>query len=196
MKIKKLWGKRLAKEPAAIAEVFTSGRDVRGMAPADERLVSYDIWGSRAHVLMLARKEILPKPVARVLVKGLGEIENAWEKGKFFLDPSEEDVHSNVESWLIKKFGLKVGGRLHTARSRNDQIALDMRLYLRDRVLDDPDVVLKIEIPDGDSLGPRHVVRDAPGHKAAKNRLPVPVVEIQKEPHVLSLHPSIPLPYV
>ncbi|MDP3038736.1 MAG: lyase family protein, partial [Deltaproteobacteria bacterium] len=135
MKIKKLWGKRLAKEPAVIAEVFTSGRDVRGMAPADERLVPYDIWGSRAHVLMLARKEILPKPVARVLIKGLGEIENAWEKGKFFLDPSEEDVHSNVESWLIKKFGLKVGGRLHTARSRNDQIALDMRLYLRDNAL-------------------------------------------------------------
>lgn len=135
MKIKKLWGKRLAKEPAAIAEVFTSGRDVRGMAPADERLVPYDIWGSRAHVLMLARKEILPKPVVRVLIKGLGEIENAWEKGKFFLDPSEEDVHSNVESWLIKKFGLKVGGRLHTARSRNDQIALDMRLYLRDNAL-------------------------------------------------------------
>ena len=132
MKTNKLWGKRLAKEPAAIAEVFTSGRDVRGMAPADERLVPYDIWGSRAHVLMLARKGILPKPVARVLIKGLGEIEYAWAKQKFYLDPSQEDVHSNVENWLIKKYGLEVGGRLHTARSRNDQIAVDMRLYLRD----------------------------------------------------------------
>jgi len=135
MKTNKLWGKRLAKEPAAIAEVFTSGRDVRGMAPADERLAPYDIWGSRAHVLMLARKGILPKPVARVLIKGLGEIGSAWAKQKFYLDPSQEDVHSNVENWLIKKYGLEVGGRLHTARSRNDQIAVDMRLYLKDCAL-------------------------------------------------------------
>jgi argininosuccinate lyase len=84
---------------------------------------------------MLARKGILPKPVARVLSKGLGEIENAWTHQKFYLDPSQEDVHSNVENWLIRKYGLEVGGRLHTARSRNDQVAVDVRLYLRDCVL-------------------------------------------------------------
>ena len=135
MKANKLWGKRLTKRPAASAEVFTSGRDVRGIGPADERLVPYDIWGSRAHVLMLVRKGILPKPVVRVLIKGLGEIENAWAKRKFYLDPSQEDVHSSVENWLIRKYGLEVGGRLHTARSRNDQVAVDMRLYLRDCAL-------------------------------------------------------------
>ncbi len=84
---------------------------------------------------MLARNGILPKPLARGLIKGLGEIERAWAQQKFYLDPSQEDVHSNVETWLIRKYGLEVGGRLHTARSRNDQVAVDMRLYLRDCAL-------------------------------------------------------------
>jgi argininosuccinate lyase len=136
MKTGKLWGKRFKRKPAILAEVFTSGRDVRGTLPADERLVPYDIWGSRAHVLMLASKKILPKREARALIKGLKEVEKSWIKGDFHLDPSKEDVHSNVETWLIKKYGLDVGGRLHTARSRNDQVVLDMRLYLRDFALD------------------------------------------------------------
>jgi argininosuccinate lyase len=136
MKTGKLWGKRFKKKPAILAEVFTSGRDVRGTLPADERLVPYDIWGSRAHVVMLAEKKILPRKEARTLIKGLKEVEQFWIKGDFHLDPSKEDVHSNVETWLIKKFGLEVGGRLHTGRSRNDQVVLDMRLYLRDCALD------------------------------------------------------------
>jgi argininosuccinate lyase len=85
---------------------------------------------------MLASKKILPKREARALIKGLREVEKSWIKGDFHLDPSKEDVHSNVETWLIKKYGLEVGGRLHTARSRNDQVVLDMRLYLRDSALD------------------------------------------------------------
>jgi len=125
----------MEKDPAVLAEVFTSGRDIRGTLPADERLIPYDLWGSRAHVVMLARQKILSKPEARTLSIGLKEIEQAWRKGWFSLDPSKEDVHSNVETWLIKKYGLKRGGRLHTARSRNDQVALDMRLYLRDCAL-------------------------------------------------------------
>jgi argininosuccinate lyase len=134
--MKRLWGKRFEKEPAALAEIFTSGRDVRGTPPADERLIPYDLWGSRAHVVMLARQKILPRREARALIKGLKEIEKSWRKGDFRLGPSKEDVHSSVEAWLIKKYGLEVGGRLHTARSRNDQVVLDMRLYLRDCALD------------------------------------------------------------
>lgn len=132
MKINKLWGKRFEKEPSSLAETFTSGRDVRGSLPADERLIPYDLWGSRAHAVMLAKQKILPQKEARTLIKGLKEIEVLWGKGEFYLDPSKEDVHSNVESFLIEKYGIEVGGRLHTARSRNDQVALDMRLYLRD----------------------------------------------------------------
>jgi argininosuccinate lyase len=136
MKTEKLWGKRFKKEPAVLAEVFTSGKDVRGTLPADERLIPYDIWGSRAHVLMLARQQILPKKKARALIKGLKELERSWIKGNFYLNPSKEDVHSNVETWLIEKYGSEVGGRLHTARSRNDQVVLDLRLYLRNCALD------------------------------------------------------------
>lgn len=134
--MKRLWGKRFEKEPAALAEIFTSGRDVRGTPPADERLIPYDLWGSRAHVVMLVRQEIIPRREARALIKGLKEIEKSWRMGDFRLSPSKEDVHSSVEAWLIKKYGIDVGGRLHTARSRNDQVVLDMRLYLRDCALD------------------------------------------------------------
>ncbi len=136
MKTGKLWGKRSEKGPSALTEEFTSGRDVRGIPPADERLIPYDLWGSRAHVVMLCRQNILPRREARALIRGLKEIEGSWRAGKFQLDPSLEDVHTNVENQLIARYGIEVGGRLHTARSRNDQVALDMRLYLRDQVLD------------------------------------------------------------
>jgi argininosuccinate lyase len=134
--MKRLWGKRFEKGPAALAEIFTSGRDVRGIPPADERLIPYDLWGSRAHVVMLARQKILPGREARALIKGLQEIEKSWRKGDFRLGPSKEDVHSSVEAWLVKRYGMEAGGRLHTARSRNDQVVLDVRLYLRDCALD------------------------------------------------------------
>ncbi|MBP1716379.1 MAG: putative argininosuccinate lyase, partial [Deltaproteobacteria bacterium] len=134
-KAEKLWGKRFAKPPSPLAQKFTSGRDVQGKPAADERLIPYDIWGSRAHVIMLSKTGILPRKQARILGKGLQEIEDLWWQGKFLLDPSQEDVHSNIEGWLTKKLGSETGGRLHTARSRNDQIAVDMRLYLRDCAL-------------------------------------------------------------
>jgi argininosuccinate lyase len=66
----------------------------------------------------------------------LNELESLHQKGKFKLDPSKEDVHSNIESFLIERIGMEYGGKVHTGRSRNDQIALDMRLYLRDQVLE------------------------------------------------------------
>ena len=130
--MKRLWGKRFQKGPSALAEAFTSGRDVHGIPPADERLIPYDLWGSRTHVVMLARQRIIPRRDARLLTAGLREIEKKWERGSFKLVPSLEDVHTNVEAWLVRKSGIVVGGKLHTARSRNDQVALDMRLYLRD----------------------------------------------------------------
>jgi argininosuccinate lyase len=135
MKAEKLWGKRFEKAPSPLAQKFTAGRDVQGKPAADERLIPYDIWGSRAHVVMLAQTGILGKKQARILSKGLGQIEDLWQQGKFLLDPVQEDVHTNIESWLTQKFGAEAGGRLHTARSRNDQIAVDMRLYLRDCAL-------------------------------------------------------------
>ncbi len=135
MKTEKLWGARFSKPPSPLAEAFTSGRDVRGVSPADERLLPYDLWGSRAHVVMLYQQKIITRQEARALLRGLKEIEKIWEKGNFSLDPRKEDVHTNIESWLIEKYGVEIGGKLHTARSRNDQVALDMRLYLREAAL-------------------------------------------------------------
>jgi argininosuccinate lyase len=136
MKVEKLWGGRFEELPSKEMVEFLSGRDVRGIPPCDERLIPYDLWGDRAHILMLCRQGILPKQDGKKILKGLREIETLHQKGKFGLDVSKEDVHSNIESYLIERVGIESGGKVHTGRSRNDQIVLDMRLYLRDQALE------------------------------------------------------------
>jgi len=136
MKIDKLWGGRFEKLPSENMVSFLSGRDVKGLLPCDEALVPYDLWGSRAHVIMLCHQGILSKGDGKKILKGLRELETLFRKGKFKLDPSKEDVHSNIESFLIEQVGMECGGKVHTGRSRNDQVVLDMRLYLRDEVLE------------------------------------------------------------
>ena len=135
MKIEKLWGGRFEELPPKEIVDFLSGRDVRGTPPCDERLIPYDLWGNRAHLLMLYRQRIISRQDGKKILKGLRELESLFQRGKFKLDPSKEDVHSNIESFLIDRVGMEHGGKIHTGRSRNDQIALDMRLYLRDQVL-------------------------------------------------------------
>ena len=136
MKIEKLWGGRFEELPSKEMVEFLSGRDVRGIPPCDERLIPYDLWGDRAHILMLCRQGILLKRDGKRILKGLKEIETLHQKGSFRLDASKEDVHSNIESFLIERVGIESGGKVHTGRSRNDQIVLDMRLYLRGQVLE------------------------------------------------------------
>ena len=136
MKVEKLWGGRFEELPSEEMVDFLSGRDIKGIPPCDERLIPYDLWGNRAHVLMLCQQGILSKQDGKKILKGLREIETLHQKGKFGLDASKEDVHSNIESFLIERLGIEYGGKVHTGRSRNDQIVLDMRLYLRDQVLE------------------------------------------------------------
>lgn len=135
MKIEKLWGGRFKEMPSKEMIDFLSGRDVTTLPPCDERLIPYDLWGSRAHVLMLVKQKIISKKDGRRILKGLRKIETLFQQGKFRLDPLREDVHSNIETFLIEQMGIEIGGKIHTGRSRNDQIVLDMRLYLRDQVL-------------------------------------------------------------
>jgi argininosuccinate lyase len=97
----------------------------------DRRLYRYDIEGSIAHCRMLAASKIISDEDASLIVAGLGEIQREIERGEMELTSAQEDIHMAVEQRLIQKIG-EVGGKLHTARSRNDQICLDMRLYLRD----------------------------------------------------------------
>ena len=101
--------------------------------PFDWRLYPYDIAGSIAHVKMLAKQGIISDKEAKTIINGLTAIKEEIERGKFQFKPELEDIHMNIEARLLEKVG-EVGGKLHTARSRNDQVALDMRLFARDAI--------------------------------------------------------------
>jgi len=98
---------------------------------ADEHLVAQDIQGSIAHAKMLSQQGILTEQELIGIVLGLEHILNDWNSGKFVLDLANEDVHMNVEKRLVEFVGPAIGQKLHTARSRNDQVALDLRLWTR-----------------------------------------------------------------
>jgi argininosuccinate lyase len=136
MKIDKLWGSRFHREPPRRIIDFLAGRDVQGVPPSDQDLIEYDIWGSKAHAIMLCKQGIISEDDLKVILRGLREVEALLARGEFVLDGSKEDVHSNVEGFLIERYGVESAGKLHTGRSRNDQIVLDMRLYMRQGVLD------------------------------------------------------------
>ncbi|MCI4336268.1 MAG: argininosuccinate lyase [Thermoplasmata archaeon] len=101
----------------------------------DATLLPYDVWGSLAHARMLTARRIIPRRDGATLQRGLRAIARQVERGRFRLDPSLEDVHLNVEAALSSRIG-RAGGRLHAGRSRNDQVAVDLALYLRDALLD------------------------------------------------------------
>ena len=125
---KKLWGGRFTGGTAGSVEAFTASIAV------DARLYRHDIMGSIAHAKMLGKQRIIPPRDAQKIVRGLTAIEREIDRGKFEFSPADEDIHMNIERRLTEKIGA-AGGKLHTARSRNDQVALDMRLYLRDEVM-------------------------------------------------------------
>jgi argininosuccinate lyase len=102
--------------------------------PFDWQLYPYDIAGSIAHAKMLAKQGIISAKEAETIINGLTAIKDEIKQGKFQFKPELEDIHMNIEARLIEKVG-EVGGKLHTARSRNDQVALDMRLFIRDAIL-------------------------------------------------------------
>lgn len=132
----KPWGGRFKEETKREVEGFTSSIHF------DNRLYRHDILGSIAHAEMLARQGIIKREEARRIVKGLKEIKKEIERGDFPFRTELEDIHMNIESRLIGKIGA-VGGKLHTARSRNDQVALDIRLYLRDEIKEIESLIIK-----------------------------------------------------
>jgi argininosuccinate lyase len=103
--------------------------------PFDWRLYPYDIVGSTAHARMLAKQGIISEKEAETITGGLASIREEIEQGKFQFKPELEDIHMNIEARLIEKVG-EVGGKLHTARSRNDQVALDLRLLAKEAITD------------------------------------------------------------
>jgi len=122
--MKKPWAGRFREKTSKIVESFTESISF------DHRLWRYDVRGSIAHAKMLGKQGIIPKEDSEKIINGLRDITHEIESGKFRFRKDLEDIHMNIEAALIKKIG-DVGGKLHTARSRNDQVALDLRLYLR-----------------------------------------------------------------
>ncbi|MDO3377453.1 argininosuccinate lyase [Geoalkalibacter halelectricus] len=123
----KLWGGRFSQPTDKFVEEFTAS------IAFDQRMYRYDIQGSIAHARMLAKQSIISAADAEQIISGLEGILADIEAENFDFKVSLEDIHMNIEARLIERIG-PVGGKLHTARSRNDQVALDVRLYLRDEL--------------------------------------------------------------
>ena len=121
----KAWSGRFAEATHALVERFSSSLAV------DQRMFEYDIEGSLAHCQTLERAKVLSLAECRTLQKGLKTVREELRQGRFPFAPSDEDIHMAIERRLTELIG-PVGGKLHTGRSRNDQVTLDLRLYLRD----------------------------------------------------------------
>ncbi len=125
--MKKPWAGRFRERTAKTVETFTSS------IPFDRRLWKYDIEGSLAHVKMLKKQNIITSKDTDSIIRALEKIKRNIQKGKFQFRDDLEDIHMNIEYALVKEIG-RTGGKLHTARSRNDQVAVDLRLFLRNEI--------------------------------------------------------------
>ena len=131
----KLWGGRFQKSAEAWVDEFGASIGF------DQQLVMEDIEGSVAHVTMLGAQGILPAEDVAKILEGLAQLKVKAEAGELEFSVANEDIHLNLEKMLIDLIG-PVGGKLHTGRSRNDQVATDMHLFLKKRV---PEVIGLIE---------------------------------------------------
>jgi len=148
---KKLWGGRFTEKTAASVEKFTASIQY------DSRLYKYDIAGSKAHATMLASQGLLSADELEAIVRGLTEIGKEIKAGSFEFKPELEDIHMNIEKALIDRIG-PAGAKLHSARSRNDQVALDFKMYLREQC------TFLIELLDGINVSFVRLAREYLGH--------------------------------
>jgi argininosuccinate lyase len=137
----------------------------------DHRLYRHDIDGSIAHVAALANAGIVSEAEQKKIETGLRAIEQEIESGKFQWDEALEDVHMNIESALTKKIG-ETGAKLHTARSRNDQIALDLRLYVKEEIGQTSTSLKKVQTAFLD-LAEKHVDLVMPGFTHLQRAQPI-----------------------
>ncbi|MEO1864581.1 MAG: lyase family protein, partial [Pseudomonadota bacterium] len=127
MATEKLWGGRFATDTDAFVEAFTASEHI------DRRLARYDIIGSQAHAKMLAVQGVISEAERNAILDGLDAILTEISDDRFEWKPELEDVHMNIEARLTELVG-EPGKKLHTARSRNDQVATDLRLFTRDAI--------------------------------------------------------------
>ena len=132
-----LWGGRFTKETDQLVYNFNASISF------DQKFFKQDIEGSKAHVKMLGKSGILTAEEVETILGGLESIYNDVIEGKLEITSEYEDIHSFVEANLIDRVG-DTGKKLHTGRSRNDQVALDMRLYVRDEIDETKDIVIEL----------------------------------------------------
>ena len=125
----RLWGGRFEEAPDVLVQAYTSS------IQTDLLLFRHDIAGSRAHARMLASQRIIAAADAARIIEGLDQVESEIESGGFEINHELEDIHTHVEARLSQIIGADTAGRLHTARSRNDQVALDTRMFVRDAIV-------------------------------------------------------------
>ncbi|HEM5050560.1 TPA: argininosuccinate lyase [Streptococcus suis] len=165
MEAKKLWGGRFEASLEEWVEEF--GASIR----FDQKLAKYDIQGSLAHVKMLGATGIINQEEAQAIQTGLEELLADYEAGKLVFDVRNEDIHMNIESLLTEKIG-SVAGKLHTARSRNDQVATDMHLYLKDTLFQVVDKLTNLRQILVD-LAQEHVETIMPGYTHLQHAQPI-----------------------
>ncbi|MBM6966335.1 argininosuccinate lyase [Massilimicrobiota timonensis] len=132
-----LWAGRFKKEINADVNAFNSSISF------DARMYKHDIMGSQAHAKMLAKQGIISRQDLDEILQGLNDILQEIEEGKLLFDPEAEDIHMFIEAELTKRYPVS-GKKLHTARSRNDQVALDLRLYTRDEMSDIKNMLIEL----------------------------------------------------
>ncbi|MBI5133562.1 MAG: argininosuccinate lyase, partial [Thaumarchaeota archaeon] len=164
---KMLWSGRFSQAPGKLLIEYTSAENV----VLDERLIPYDILGSEAHVAMLHKQQILTLKEAKQILKALGSVRNSYDKGEFSLKEDLEDVHMNIETSITEEIG-DTGGKMHTARSRNDQVNLDTRLYLRDEINEIIEQLLELEMTFI-RLGKRNLQTLMPGYTHTRIAQPI-----------------------
>ena len=164
-KTNKAWDGRFAEPTDKGVEQFTASIDF------DRQLYRYDIAGSIAHCKMLARQGIISDDDSEKILSGLESIRDDIENGKLDFGYELEDIHMAVETFLIDRVG-EVGGKLHTGRSRNDQVALDIRLYLRDEVRDIIGLIDALQ-ESFHKLAKEHIETIMPGYTHLQKAQPV-----------------------
>ena len=166
----KMWAGRFSKE------VDEKVNDFNSSISFDCRMYRQDIRGSIAHATMLGETGIIDKQESEVIIQGLKEILDDIENGSLQFDPTAEDIHMFVEAELTKRLGAP-GKRLHTARSRNDQVALDIRLYLRDEIAKLSDLVTELVMTFCD-LAEKHTDTVMPGYTHLQRAQPITFVQM------------------
>ena len=163
---KKLWASRFKKETAEVGIQYSESITV------DRHMVHQDIWGSQAHTIMLGYTGIVAEDHVRKILGALKKVDHQFSNKEWDLQLKDEDVHMNVERFVIDETGMDSGGRMHTCRSRNDQVVLDTKLYARDQLLN-VQIDLAEFINTFLSLAPDHVETIMPGYTHTQHAQPM-----------------------